>query len=58
MNNEQNPDRRRILKIAIGAGAVTALGIALPAKWTRPVIESVVMPEHAHASAAAPTTSG
>jgi hypothetical protein len=44
---------RRLLLKAIGSGA--ALGI-LPKSWTRPVVQSVIVPAHAAASPAATTT--
>ena len=43
--------RRRALKI-VASGAVVAT-IALPSKWTRPIVEAIVVPAHAQAS---PTT--
>jgi len=45
----QDPNRRRFLKI-LGMGGVVAATVALPARWTRPVVESVVTPAHAKAS--------
>ena len=52
-------DRRRILQIALGGGALAALG--LPERWVRPIVKSVIVPAHAQASpgpttTAAPTT--
>ena len=48
--------RRKLLKsIALGSGAI-ALGKTLPDSWTKPVIESVVLPVHAQASAGAEFT--
>ncbi len=45
---EQRPDRRQAVKIiTVGGVAATLL---LPTKWTKPVIESVVVPAHAQAS--------
>ena len=42
--------RRRLLKaLAVGGGAVV-VGTSLPAAWTKPVIESVVLPAHTQAS--------
>ncbi len=44
--------RRKLLKsLAAGSGAVIA-GKTLPEHWSRPVIESVVLPAHAQTSAA------
>ncbi len=45
-------DRRPLLK-ALGAGA--ALASVLPKSWTRPIVQSVVLPAHAAASPV-PTT--
>ncbi len=47
-----SPSRRRVLK-TFALGGVGALAILLPSKWTRPVVESIVVPAHA---AASPTT--
>ena len=42
--------RRKLLKsIALGGGAI-AVGKTLPQSWTRPVVESVMLPAHAQAS--------
>ena len=42
--------RRKLLKsIAAGSGAIVA-GKSLPKSWTRPVVESVLLPAHAQAS--------
>ncbi|WP_457937716.1 hypothetical protein [Mesorhizobium sp. 10J20-29] len=49
----KNVTRRRALKI-VASGAVVAT-IALPSKWTRPIVESIVVPAHAQASPT-PTT--
>jgi hypothetical protein len=49
-------DRRPLLKaIATSVGATAALGI-LPKSWTRPVVQSVVVPAHAATSPPATTT--
>ncbi|WP_457937714.1 hypothetical protein [Mesorhizobium sp. 10J20-29] len=48
--------RRRALKI-VASGAVVAT-IALPSKWTRPVVESIVVPAHAQASPTPTTGTG
>lgn len=49
MKNISNAARRRLLKsLAIG-GAVIA-GKNLPAGWSRPVVDAVVLPAHAQAS--------
>lgn len=59
-------NRREVVKsvtVVVG-GVVTVL--ALPAKWTKPIVESIIVPAHAATSAApavttttaAPTTTG
>jgi hypothetical protein len=45
-------DRRPLLKV-LGAG--TALSL-LPKSWTRPVVQSIVVPAHATASPGTTTT--
>lgn len=42
--------RRRLLELVAGGGTVIAGLNALPGKWSRPVIESVVLPAHAATS--------
>ena len=39
-----------LLKVLLGAGAVTTGGKMLPEKWTRPVIDTVILPAHARIS--------
>lgn len=54
--NEKKSDseRRKILKsLTAGSGAL-ALGKSLPDSWTRPVVDSVVLPSHAQTSAVPP----
>ena len=41
-------DRRRVLQAVLGAGAPGAL--ALPERWTRPVVDTIVVPAHAQSS--------
>jgi hypothetical protein len=53
---ERDPNRREVIKtvtVVIG-GVVTAL--ALPAKWTKPIVESIIVPAHAQFSLATTTT--
>jgi hypothetical protein len=51
-------DRRNVLKggIVVG-GAAVAAALTLPKKWTRPLVEAVVVPAHAQTSPGAPTPS-
>lgn len=54
-NKECNGKRRKLLKtIAAGSGAIFAGGL-LPESWTKPVVNSVVLPAHAQTSVP-PTT--
>lgn len=47
--NIKNPGRRDALKkIAVGGTVVGLLGVS--GKWTKPVIDSVVLPAHAQAT--------
>ena len=41
-------DRRRVLQAVLGAGAPGAL--ALPERWIRPVVDTIVVPAHAQSS--------
>ena len=47
---EPKPGRRRLLKVLAGAGGVFATGALLPERWTRPVVESILVPAHAQAT--------
>lgn len=50
MTNKTKPSRRRLLKtIAAAGGAITAAK-ALPENWTKPVVDSVLLPVHAQAT--------
>jgi hypothetical protein len=49
---EPKPGRRRLLKALAGAGGVLATGALLPERWTRPVVESIIVPAHAQATVA------
>ena len=48
-NRDNRPDRRRILTIAAMGGIATTF--VLPSKWAKPIIQTVVVPAHAAASA-------
>jgi len=43
-------ERRKIIKRTIQGGAMAGAATLLPAKWTRPVVASVLLPAHAQAS--------
>jgi len=48
--SESNKSRRKLLKsIAAGSGAVIA-GKSLPESWSKPVVDSVMLPAHAQTS--------
>jgi len=50
--------RRNVLKGGVVvAGAAVAAALTLPKKWTRPLVEAVVVPAHAQTSPGAPTPS-
>ncbi len=49
-SEKQRPARRKLLKsIAIGGGAA-ALGKTLPEQWSKPMVDSVLVPAHAQAT--------
>ena len=43
-------ERRKIIKRTIQSGAMAGAATLLPAKWTHPVVASVLLPAHAQAS--------
>ena len=56
MSDKKSSDsRRKLLKsIAAGSGAIVA-GKSLPESWSRPVVDSVMLPTHAQTSPTPPT---
>ena len=46
--------RRQVVKTVLIGGAVAA--VMLPTKWTKPLVNAVVVPAHAQASAPPTTT--
>jgi hypothetical protein len=47
-----NPERRKALqKMAVAGAAATVLGFS--GKWSKPVVDSVILPAHAQATNAA-----
>lgn len=51
-----NESRRKLLKsITAGSGAIVA-GKSLPESWSRPVVDSVMLPAHAQTSPPAPSS--
>lgn len=56
-NNNSSESRRKILKsIAAGSGVIVA-GKSLPESWSRPVVDSVILPTHAQTSGGASSSS-
>jgi hypothetical protein len=53
---EKEQGRRDVLKggVVVG-GAAVAAALSMPKKWTRPLVEAVVVPAHAQTSPFAPT---
>ena len=47
---ESRERRTTIKKIAVGVGALAGIS-SLPEKWTRPIVEGIVLPAHAQTSA-------
>jgi hypothetical protein len=55
-DKKSSESRRKLLKsIAAGSGAVIA-GKSLPESWSRPIVDSVMLPAHAQTSPPAPQT--
>ena len=55
-NKKSDESRRKLLKsIAAGSGAIVA-GKSLPENWTKPIVNSVVLPAHAVTSGQAPSS--
>lgn len=54
--DSKNPkvDRRQVVKTVLVGGALATL--ILPTKWTKPIVNSIIVPAHAQASAPATTT--
>jgi hypothetical protein len=59
MKDKKSSDsRRKLLKsIAAGSGAIVA-GKSLPESWSRPVVDSVMLPAHAQTSPVDPSAPG
>ena len=57
-DKKSSESRRKLLKtIAAGSGAIVA-GKSLPESWSRPVVDSVMLPAHAQTSPATPVIPG
>lgn len=46
-----SPARRRLLKALVGAGGVMGTAALLPEKWSRPLVNRLMVPAHAQATA-------
>lgn len=53
-SQDQRYDRRQVLKSVVIGGVVTV--VSLPRRWTKPIVNAVIVPAHAAASAPATTT--
>jgi len=49
MEKARNPERRNALKKLATGGAVVGL-LGITGKWTRPVVDSMILPAHAQAT--------
>ena len=45
--DSENPTRRKLIKSAVAGGVVVTAAELMPTNWTKPVIQSVVLPAHA-----------
>jgi hypothetical protein len=50
MDNRVSISRRELLKLLAASGGAMAAAAFLPASWTRPLVQSGVLPAHAQAS--------
>ena len=49
-DKKSSGNRRKLLKKMVIGGATIAAGKSLPSEWTKPVVDSVVLPVHAQTS--------
>ncbi len=57
VSKDHTPTRRKALKkLLVGGGAAVAASHALPTKWTKPVVDSVILPAHAQTTVVPTTT--
>ena len=45
-----NSSRRPFIKKTIAVGIVPLIGSALPAQWTKPIVNTIILPAHAQTS--------
>jgi len=57
MSNKELSRRRLLKKLAAGSGALGAVS-ALPEKWRKPVVDSVILPAHAATTTAPASCNG
>ena len=48
----ENNSRRKLLKTAAASSGLAVAATALPANWTKPVVDSILLPAHAQTSGA------
>lgn len=48
--------RRQAIKTVLAGGGIAATALALPKEWTKPIVESIVVPAHAQTSPVVTTT--
>jgi hypothetical protein len=52
----EQPNRRKAIKTGvIVGGSVVGSAMTLPKKWTRPIVDAVIVPAYAQGSPGAPT---
>ena len=56
-DQENNPERRKVLKSTLAGGAVITTSV-LPEKWSKPAVDAVVIPSHATMTAGGGDPSG
>jgi hypothetical protein len=57
-NTNHSRHRRNLLKAMASLGGAAAVGKSLPERWTKPVVDAVLLPAHAATSIANGTYSG
>ena len=56
-SNKSSQRRKTLKTILLTGGATVAVTKALPHKWTKPIVDSVVLPAHAQTTTVVTTTS-
>jgi hypothetical protein len=52
--HQRNNSRRKLIKSVLGVGGAIVTASQLPRQWTRPIVESVLLPAHAQMSQTCP----